>query len=45
MTRWLRGHPEIPEPERNVKVGGWEIGFHHDPGGVAADLLGLLALG
>jgi hypothetical protein len=26
FDRWLRSHPEIPEPERNVKFGGrWEL--------------------
>jgi very-short-patch-repair endonuclease len=25
FDRWLLEHPEIPEPQRNVYIGGWEI--------------------
>lgn len=25
FDRWLTTHPEIPEPQRNVHIGGWEI--------------------
>ncbi len=25
FDRWLKGHPEIPEPERNIHLGPWEI--------------------
>ena len=25
FDRWLRGHPEIPEPQRNIHLGPWEI--------------------
>lgn len=25
FDRWLQGHPAIPEPQRNVKIDGWEV--------------------
>ena len=25
FDRWLLGHPEIPEPQRNLRLGPWEI--------------------
>ncbi len=25
FDRWLHDHPEIPEPQRNVKLGVWEL--------------------
>ena len=25
FDRWLSGHPEIPQPQRNVFLGPWEI--------------------
>ena len=40
VARWLSMHPEIPEPEGNVVVGGWEIDFLWRSQGVALELDG-----
>lgn len=28
FAAWLAEHPEIPAPERNVRLGPWEVDFH-----------------
>jgi len=28
FAAWLSEHPEIPAPERNVRLGPWEVDFH-----------------
>lgn len=28
FASWLAQHPEIPAPERNVRLGPWEVDFH-----------------
>lgn len=40
FDRWLLKHPEIPEPERNIRLGPWEIDCHWPAHGLALELDG-----
>jgi hypothetical protein len=40
FDRWLAKHPEIPEPQRNIRLGGWEIDCYWPGRGLAVELDG-----
>lgn len=40
FDRWLLSHPEIPAPERNVRIGPWEIDCHWPDRQLALELDG-----
>ncbi len=40
FDRWLSKHPEIPEPERNIRLGPWEIDCHWPEQRLALELDG-----
>jgi hypothetical protein len=40
FDRWLTKHPEIPPPERNIKLGPWEIDCYWSQQGLVLELDG-----
>ena len=40
FDRWLLAQPEIPEPERNVRIGGWELDCYWPEYGLVLELDG-----
>jgi hypothetical protein len=40
FDRWLTNHPEVPAPERNVRLGPWEIDCHWPQHGLVLELDG-----